>query len=256
MTHADWLINILRCPETGQRFSPHKQGLIRSDGKIFADRDAILSLVYPTTLVGPDAKMNRLYERIAPFYDLSERALGWILTGINMQRGREKIVSLLNLSPGQRLLEVSPGPGVFQPMLRRALGNDAEMVALDLSHNMLRQCRKRHADLNIELVQGNGQYLPFADESFDALFHFGGINLFNDADKALKEFIRVVRKGGTVAWGDELMSDNFRHPLGRRILPRMNPGFLKSPPQIPDMLVDVQTYEVYQGLGYLTIARR
>ncbi|MCP3679856.1 MAG: hypothetical protein GY782_06115 [Gammaproteobacteria bacterium] len=77
MAHAAWLIDILRCPETGQKFTLHERGLIRSDGKIFADREAILSLVYPTTLAGADAKMNRLYERIAPFYDLSERILGW-----------------------------------------------------------------------------------------------------------------------------------------------------------------------------------
>jgi ubiquinone/menaquinone biosynthesis C-methylase UbiE len=38
--------------------------------------------------------------------------------------------------------------------------------------------------------------LPFADNSFDILFHFGGVNLFNNPDLALREFVRVVRRGG------------------------------------------------------------
>ena len=67
------------------------------------------------------------------------------------------------------------GPGVFHPMLRKQLGEDAEIVSIDLSLNMLQQCRKQHASDRIELIQANAQNLPFADESFDALFHFGGV---------------------------------------------------------------------------------
>lgn len=253
---AQWLIDILRCPETGFGFSLRDGVLTRSDGKIFPDHDGIISLVYPEALTDSDKEMNQRYEKIAPYYEFTERVIGWLLTGVNMQRGREEIVSLLGLKPNQRLLEVSPGPGVFQPMLRKAVGEKAEYAALDLSSNMLHQCQLRHADLNISLVQGNAQYLPFADNSFDALFHFGGINLFNEPQKALAEFVRVVRKGGIVAWGDEEMSKNFRHPLGRRILPRLNPGFLKTPPEIPSGLCNVKKHEVYHGIGYLVVAQR
>lgn len=251
-----WLVKMLKCPDTGLQFDWHNGVLTRSDGKIFPDQDGIASLVYPPMLADNDEKMHRLYEKMAPFYDFSERVFGWLLAGIHMQKGREEIISLLGLQPNQRLLEVSPGPGVFQPILRRFLGEQSEIASLDLSLNMLRQCRKRYAKLNIELLQGNAQYLPFADESFDVLFHFGGINLFNQPEKALSEFVRVVRKGGIIAWGDEQMSQNFRHPVGRRILPHLNPGFLKTPPQIPNDVHAVKRYEVYQGLGYLMVARR
>lgn len=101
---SSWLVKILKCPETGLQFDLVDGHLTRSDGKIFTDRDDIISLVYPSSLSGADEKMNRLYERIAPFYDFSERIFGWILTGVNMQRGREEIVSLLNLKKNQRLL--------------------------------------------------------------------------------------------------------------------------------------------------------
>lgn len=251
---SDWVLDILRCPETMARFESHPDGLRRaSDGKLYPDRDGIASLVYPAMLDGDDAHMNRRYEWLAPFYDVSERVLGRLLTGVDMEAGREKIVSLLGLEPGMRLLEVSPGPGVFQPMLRARLGEAAEIASVDLSLNMLRQCRKHHAAQHIELIQANAQHLPFADATFDALFHFGGVNLFNDPGQAVDEFLRVVRKGGLVTWGDEMMSENFRHPVGRWLLPRINPGFKKTPPSVPDSVMAVRRYEVYDGLGYLIV---
>ena len=243
---------VLRCPETLQRLERADTGWRRSsDGKYFPDRDGITSLVYPYRLAGDDGKMNGLYEWIAPFYDASERILGRMLTGVDIQQGRHKIVDLLPLKPGMRLLEVSPGPGVFQPMLRGKVGRNAEIVAADLSINMLRQCRKRYAAEQVELVHANALHLPFADSSFDALFHFGGVNLFNDPDLALREFVRVVRKGGIISWGDEAMSESFTRQAGRRLLPLLNPGFKKTPPALPAGITGATKHIVYDGLGYL-----
>lgn len=253
---SDWLLAILRCPVTLHGVERTGEALRGTDGTLFPIIDGIPSLAVPAALSGQDERMNRLYERLAPFYALTEKVLGRLLTGIDVQQGRDEIVERLDLRPGMRLLEVSPGPGVFQPLLRERLGDAAQICAVDLSLNMLRQCRKQHAHLEVELVHGNGQHLPFADESFDALFHFGGINLFNEPQAALAEFVRVVRKGGRVAWGDEQMSENFRHPVGRRVLPRINPGFAKAPPPVPKSLVDVKRHEVYGGLGYLITATR
>jgi len=63
--------------------------------------------------------------------------------------------------------------------------------------------------------------------------------------------VRVVRAGGVIAWGDEQMSETFRHPLGRYVLPRLNPGFKIAPPKPPvGMRMDAR-HIVYGGLGYL-----
>ena len=253
---STWLTAILRCPETHQAFTAVEGGLRRADGRLFPDVDGLRSLVYPSQVAGDDGRMNRLYERLAPFYDLSERVLGRLLTGVDMQASRAQMASLVNLRPGMRFLEVSPGPGVFFPWFRERLGPGSEYAAVDLSRAMLRQCRARHAALQVELIHGNAHYLPFADESFDALFHFGGVNLFNEPTRALDEFVRVVRRGGTLAWGDEQMSEHFRHPLGRHLLPRLNPGFLRTPPAVPAGLTEVRRHEVHRGLGYLYTAQR
>jgi ubiquinone/menaquinone biosynthesis C-methylase UbiE len=155
-----------------------------------------------------------------------------------------------------KILEVSPGPGVFQKFLRNDIGEEGELVALDLSMGMLRQCQKRNKRLNVELIHGNAQFLPFADNSFDALYHFGGVNLFNDPQKAINEFIRVVKKDGIVSWGDEGFSENYKNERRKKIMVKINPGFAKPHPIIPDSVYDVKENEVYDGLGYLVVARK
>lgn len=251
-----WIVEILRCPETGLGYAVQNGTVRRSDGAALEAPDGISAMVHPPVLAGSDAEMNRRYEWLAPFYDFSERVLGLLITGVRMGKGRREIVSHLPLTPGMRLLEVSPGPGVFQDLLRRAIGEKAEAAAVDLSRAMLRQCQKRHARAGFVLIQANAQHLPFADESFDGLFHFGGVNLFNDPALALREFVRVVKPGGFVAWGDEGMSPDYRHPIGRWLLPRLNPGFRKVPPPPPDGLSEIARHVVYSGLGYLVVARR
>ena len=253
-----WLVSILRCPETSQGVRSESDALRREDGTVIPVRNGIASLAWPRALAGDDARMNRLYERIAPFYALSERFLGRLITGVSIQRERARMISLVGLRPRMRLLEISPGPGVFQPLLREALGPAAEIAALDLSWNMLRQCQAQHGSLGVELVHGNAQYLPFADGSFDAVFHFGGVNLFNEPGRAVAEMVRIVRDRGVVCWGDEQISAGYRarHPFRSWVLTKLNPGYAREPPGIPSGLADVDTLEVCDGLGYLVRGRR
>jgi ubiquinone/menaquinone biosynthesis C-methylase UbiE len=256
MSYPNWMNEIIRCPETGEPLTPSGNVYLRADGKQYQVVDGILSVVYPESLSGQDAGMNQTYDFLAPFYDFSERVLGRIFTGVDMVKGRREIVSRLKLASGIKLLEVSPGPGVFQRLLRDEITDTGELVSLDLSMNMLRQCQKRNEELTIYLMHGNAQYLPFADNSFDSLFHFGGVNLFNDPNKAIQEFIRVVKKDGLVSWGDEGVSPNYKNNFRKALLGKMNPGFLKPMPQIPESVYEVQVYEVYDGLAYLVAAKK
>ena len=253
--YTNWLDEMLRCPKTLKPLK-HTGDSYESEGKKYFVDNGILSVVYPDQLGGDDAKFNKFYNLFAPLYDLNERITGKLLVGVDMVKGRAHIVSLLGLKPGMRILEVSPGPGVFQKYLRNDISDTGELVALDLSMGMLRQCQKRNQSLNVQLIHGNAQFLPFADNSFDALYHFGGINLFNDPQKAINEFIRVVKKDGIVSWGDEGFSANYKHERRKKILLKMNPGFAKPRPVIPDSVYDEKENEVYDGLAYLVVAKK
>ena len=230
--YTDWLIDKLRSPENLAALNLNGN-YFESGKKAYEIKDGILSIVYPEDLSGDDAKFNRIYNMLAPLYDLNERVMGKLLTGVDMIKGRREIVSLLGLKPGMRILEVSPGPGVFQKYLRNEIGEDGQLVAIDLSMGMLRQCKKKNGPLNVQLIHGNAQFLPFADNSFDALFQFG-----------------------TVSWGDEGFSENYKNERRKRLLLKINPGFGKPHPTIPDSVCDIKENEVYDGLAYLMVARK
>ena len=253
--YPHWFETILRDPETRQALNFTPAGFGGADGKLYHIRDGILSMVFPENLGGDDARWNRFYDSFAPFYSFTQRIVGRLLLGMDTTKAWKEIADLLRLKPALRVLEVSPGPGVMLGLLRKQIGPIGQLVAVDLSTSMLRQCAK-HGSSDSCLVHANGQYLPFADDSFDALFHFGGINLFNDPQKALAEFVRVVKKGGTVSWGDEGFSDSYREGFRKKVLVRMNPGYLRSRPPVPATLENTETHTVFGGLGYLVVATK
>jgi ubiquinone/menaquinone biosynthesis C-methylase UbiE len=251
----EWLASILRDPETGESLERRDNAFVRSDGKPYRIKNGILSIVYPDALTGADEHWNRFYDKFAPFYEFTQRVLGKLLTGVDTTTAKRDVIDRLRLPRSSRVLEVSPGPGVFQSLLREQIGAEGELVALDLSQSMLRQCQRR-GDSRAYLIHGNGQYLPFSDDSFDALFHFGGVNLFNDPGKAIGEFVRVVKKGGIVSWGDEGFSPSYPHPTRKKVLTFLNLGYLRTRPNVPKTIVEVETHEVFGGLAYLIVGRK
>jgi ubiquinone/menaquinone biosynthesis C-methylase UbiE len=256
MNLPNWLLDSLRDPQTLEPLVFTSPDLLASANQQYRTVNGIPSLVYPPTLEGMDSRMNRVYRWLAPIYDQSERVLGRILTGEDILEGRANIVRLLALRPGVRLLEVSPGPGVFQHLLRSAIGEDGELVSVDLSLPMLRQCQSIQSKTRAHLIHANGAHLPFADFTFDAVFHFGGVNLFSEPQQAVAEFVRVIKPNGIVAYGDEGFAREFPDGWRKKILVKMNPGYLASRPSLPAGIRDITEHVVYGGLGYLVVAKR
>jgi demethylmenaquinone methyltransferase / 2-methoxy-6-polyprenyl-1,4-benzoquinol methylase len=116
-------------------------------------------------------------------------------------RWRRALVSALAPRPGQRILDVATGTGmVAAELLARA---DCTVVGLDQSAEMLGAARARFASSpagsRVELIEGQAESLPFADESFDALTFTYLLRYVEDPQATLQELARVVRPGGRVA---------------------------------------------------------
>ncbi len=249
----------------GTRLTDARLDVARLDGTRLTDArldgarldDAILCCVHTGSLEGRDVRFNRFYDRLAPFYDWSERIGGRVL-GVHTVRERAAIVERLGLRPGMRVLEVSPGPGVYQRLIADRIGAGGLLAELDLSLGMLRACarRARRAGRHPLLVQADAARLPFADDSFDAVFHFGGVKLFNDPRQALAELVRVARPEAVVSWGDEGLGEHAPQGWRRHALERMNPGFLEPTPPSPAGVIDERHYEIMNGCAWLKVARK
>ncbi|MGE5314374.1 MAG: class I SAM-dependent methyltransferase [Acidobacteriota bacterium] len=98
---------------------------------------------------------------------------------------------------GKRILEVGAGTGRDSlPLIERG----AEIYQLDYSEPALK-IMKRIADeqkLDVKILGGDTFHLPFADGTFDVVFHQGLLEHFRpkEAEALLKENIRVIKQGG------------------------------------------------------------
>jgi ubiquinone/menaquinone biosynthesis C-methylase UbiE len=105
---------------------------------------------------------------------------------------------LAAMRPGEnQILDIGCGTGSFAA---RALKSrpQASVVGLDLSEGMLAQCheRLRAADGRLQLVRGDSQRIPFADNSFDALTCSHSFHHYPRQDLVASEMFRVLRPGG------------------------------------------------------------
>src|SRR6266852_5778559 len=106
------------------------------------------------------AKVERVYSSYAKIYDY--------IFGKIFHDGRQHAVRHLDLSPGQRILEVGIGTGLALPFYPRS----CEIVGIDLSEGMLAKCRERVRELRLEHVslrKMDASAITFADDSFDAV---------------------------------------------------------------------------------------
>lgn len=164
--------------------------------------EGIPHLIEPQELSGLNRRFARLYDRFAAVYGLSVRLAFTLLVG-SERKARMEMLERLELKGG-RLLEVSVGPGSNLPYLFEAR-QVSQVYGLDISLGQLRRCRSlvRKHGWPVELSLGMAEALPFADDSFDSVLHFGGINFFLDKQRAIEEMIRVARPGTRIVIADE-----------------------------------------------------
>jgi len=114
-------------------------------------------------------------------------------------RWRGALVDALAPAAGERVLDVATGTGMVAAELRRRA--DCSVVGLDQSAEMLAGARARFAEdgARVELVEGEAERLPFADESFDALTFTYLLRYVEDPPATMRELARVLRPGGRVA---------------------------------------------------------
>jgi len=259
MEHIEAWLPLLRSPGGALRLRLQGQDLVDDAAGRYPVKDGIPRLLGPEALQGGQARWQRFFDWLAPGYDLSERVGGRLLCGLDLRAEQRRLVESLPIVPSSSLLEVCTGPGVFQPLLAKAVGPQGRLAALDLSWGMVRLCAQRTRGQRPApfVVQGNGAALPFADTSFDHIFHFGGIKLFSSPEQALTECARVLRPGGLLFLGDEgFIPTTTARDWRRRLLLRVNPCFRRPPPEVPPQLTLKKQEHVYDGLAFLWTLER
>lgn len=215
----------------------------------------------PKDLPEMDAKFLRQYERIARTYDLTVRLLMLMPPGSMWEpRARRRdLIAPLELKPGDWVLEVGAGTGSNQPLIAEQIGN-GKLFALDLSPGMLAVAREKLGKRGIEaeFALGNAAHLPYRDNIFDAVLHFGGINTFGEKGRAIAEMVRVAKPGAKIVIGDEGFAPGKEKTRFGHWLLKQNTLFANKPPLelIPPVVEDLQLRWIWRGLFYLIDFRK
>lgn len=253
-----------RCPATGEPLTLEigqregddvVTGVLRSPaGATYPIEGGIPDLTYPAELAGEDAFARKTYDTVADVYD-EYLPLTFATFSVDEAETRAMMVARLRLKPGQRVLEVGAGTGRTSAFIATQLRGEGHIFVHDISRGILLKAVERLAGEPVQLsfVTSNGVYLPFPDDYFDAVFHFGGLNMFSDVRRGLFEMARVVRAGGRVVVGDESVPPWLRGTEFGKILMTTSKHY-EAPLPLDDMPVaarDVVIEYILGGVFYL-----
>lgn len=140
-------------------------------------------------------QVEQMFDHIAPKYDFLNHFLS---LGID-QLWRKKAIRILKKYQPKRILDVATGTGDFAIAASKL--NADEIVGFDLSGEMIRigeeKVKRRSLDSRIRFKKGDSENMPFENGSFDAITVAFGVRNFEDLQKGLDEFLRVLKPNGT-----------------------------------------------------------
>ena len=115
----------------------------------------------------------------------------------------DRLVVNAKLTPGQRVLDVACGTGWATMAAARAVGNTGKVTGIDIADKLLDVAKEKTTSAglsNAEYRMGDAEALEFNDGCFDTVICASSIFFLRDILKALHEWHRVLKIGGTIAF--------------------------------------------------------
>jgi ubiquinone/menaquinone biosynthesis C-methylase UbiE len=161
---------------------------------------------------------------------------------------RERLQALIarfKVRDGERVLDLGTGPGVLIPYLKRRLGENGGLCAVDISYRMVRLARQKRLSPKDLVLRADAHRLPFKTGTFHRTICFAAFPHFHDPAAALGEMSRVTVAGGAVLVAHlmsrrELTAHHAAHsPVAKDVLPdapEMTQLFADAGLSLPDIM--------------------
>jgi ubiquinone/menaquinone biosynthesis C-methylase UbiE len=226
-------------------------------GKEFPVRNSISMFLDQSEVSGTNRKFQKFYDLCAPIYDAMIKSYLYIRRLGNDETMRTEYLNQLEIAPGDKVLEVSIGTGSNL----RYLPKTCKYFGLDISLGMLKRCEKnlKKWNLDSELFFGAAEYLPFADNQFDVVFHAGGIKFFSNKRRAITEMVRVAKPGTKIMimdQADKIAEDVLRVPIAKQFFKGLKEMTVAPIDLVPEDMQDVRLDHVLNGGCYLLEFRK
>jgi len=164
-----------------------------------------------------------------------------------------KTMRLMDLRPGERVLDLGCGSGWATRLLARMVGEGphhpsgpkagpppgaqgfGQVVGLDISDEMIRQARAASRDFdNVMFVVGSAEKIPWEENFFDKVLSVESFYYYPDQERALAELFRVMAPHGRLYVLINLYKDN---PYSLQWVPKLKvPVHVRSAAEYVELL--------------------
>jgi ubiquinone/menaquinone biosynthesis C-methylase UbiE len=123
-----------------------------------------------------------------------------VYTTPDVEQQRAEFLNAINLKDGEQVLDVGSGPGFLACSIAKKVGAQGKVCGVDISEFLISVAKSHNqGQPTISFSYGEATNLDFSNEKFDIVVCTQVLEYVQDVDTALKEFNRVLKKGGRVA---------------------------------------------------------
>ncbi len=143
--------------------------------------------------------VRRLYDRVAPFYDIASKPYGWFGAGRIVDRAVEE----LRLQPGDTVVDLGTGTGRNLLVLAELVGPSGRVIGVDVSPEMLRRAQDKLDERgihNVELVEADMASFDPPLDTAGVLATFS-IEMLPNYDDVIRRLAERVRSGRIAVCG-------------------------------------------------------
>lgn len=149
---------------------------------------------YKDTSRGKKEQVTQMFNTISGNYDGLNRVIS---LGID-RKWRKKVVAIVNNTSPENVLDVATGTGdlaiaLAKTPVKKVTGIDLAPKMLDIGKQKVAEV---HLSEKVNMIVGDGEQLPFASHTFDAVTVAFGVRNFENLEKGLAEIYRVLKPEG------------------------------------------------------------
>jgi len=187
---------------------------------------------YKDSTLNKKEQVEQMFDTISNKYDNLNRVIS---LGTDL-KWRRKVLQMAKNHTPDSILDVATGTGDLAIEFAKHIAAKT-IIGFDLSEGMLSMARKKvnntALQAKVDFIKGDGEAMPFEDNSFDVVTVSFGVRNFENLEKGLSEILRVLKKGGLFIILETSVPKKFPfkqgyHMYSKNILPLVGTLFSKD----------------------------